>query len=253
MESEKLESTAKLAPPTVAPFKLHTSPGVTDDGRLYVTIDWDGKRLSITGVIGPKSNGNARGSCGQTGIPPLLPQPQDEYTHAMVGQLRAIWDRWHLNDMRVGCEHQRAAWDHATLTAPLDLHPLTWGPRYNDAGHRAEAGKMSVQDYVQYAAIASTVLAVTVNPKRPMHPDLWNPEVVALIDADYLTLKPVEHKPACETYPQEHPGGLLMKPCPECGYRYGSAWLYEAVPVDVLEFLRGLPDNAAGMPACWRR
>lgn len=30
--------------------------------------------------------------------------------------------------------------------------------------------------------------------------------------------------------PDDHPKGLLTKPCPECGYRYGSAWLYRALP-----------------------
>lgn len=33
----------------------------------------------------------------------------------------------------------------------------------------------------------------------------------------------------------EHPEGLLSEPCPECGYRYGSAWLHAALPADVAE------------------
>jgi len=28
-----------------------------------------------------------------------------------------------------------------------------------------------------------------------------------------------------------------------CGYKYGSEWKKEAVPADVLEFLRALPDT----------
>jgi hypothetical protein len=38
----------------------------------------------------------------------------------------------------------------------------------------------------------------------------------------------------------EHPDGLLSEPCPECGYRFGSAWLYEPIPADVLEFVRSI-------------
>lgn len=34
--------------------------------------------------------------------------------------------------------------------------------------------------------------------------------------------------------PQEHPDGLLTKPCPTCGYRYGSAWRYETLPPETL-------------------
>ncbi len=32
----------------------------------------------------------------------------------------------------------------------------------------------------------------------------------------------------------EHPRGLLCKPCPTCGYKYGSAWLKETLPADVV-------------------
>ena len=32
------------------------------------------------------------------------------------------------------------------------------------------------------------------------------------------------------------------KPCPTCGYKYGSKWLRTEVPREVVEFLRNLPD-----------
>lgn len=35
--------------------------------------------------------------------------------------------------------------------------------------------------------------------------------------------------------PVEHPEGLLGKPCPTCGYRYGSAWRTEPLPEGVIE------------------
>jgi hypothetical protein len=41
----------------------------------------------------------------------------------------------------------------------------------------------------------------------------------------------------------EHPEGLLCKPCPVCGYKYGSAWNKEEVPDGVLDWLRALPDT----------
>jgi hypothetical protein len=40
--------------------------------------------------------------------------------------------------------------------------------------------------------------------------------------------------------PEEHPEGLMTKPCPECGYPYGTAWLFEPLPEDVLAFAREL-------------
>ena len=47
-----------------------------------------------------------------------------------------------------------------------------------------------------------------------------------------------------------HPDGLLCRPCPECGYRYGSAWLREEVPAAVLAELQSLP--ASPVPCPWR-
>jgi hypothetical protein len=116
----------------------------------------DGKgRLSITGVEGPTWNGDCIGGCGQIEmhmnteyLATLHYAPGwDEFS---VAKLIAIWRRWHLNDMRAGCEHQRARGE------TFETHPL------------AE--------------------------------------------------------------------------CPECGYKLGSAWQYEAVPEEVLEWLRGLPE-----------
>lgn len=40
--------------------------------------------------------------------------------------------------------------------------------------------------------------------------------------------------------PAQHPDGLLTRPCPECGYPYGSAWLSEPLPAEVEAFVRDL-------------
>ncbi len=40
---------------------------------------------------------------------------------------------------------------------------------------------------------------------------------------------------------KEHPEGVLSKPCPTCGYKYGTAWKKQEVPRDALNFLFTLP------------
>jgi hypothetical protein len=35
----------------------------------------------------------------------------------------------------------------------------------------------------------------------------------------------------------------ISKPCPECGYKYGSKWLFEPVPKDVIDFLEAVPET----------
>jgi hypothetical protein len=137
---------------------------------VYINIKYNDGCLSITGVIGPRPSGNCYGGCGQIDMEFAHrnpadndkrnnhPTPTSEFTWApgwtadMWLELLDIWNRWHLNDMKSGCEHQRA---------------LGW------------------------------------------------------------------------TSYDEHPS----EPCPVCGYKYGSAWLREEVPADVLEWLRELPDT----------
>jgi hypothetical protein len=52
---------------------------------------------------------------------------------------------------------------------------------------------------------------------------------------------PTETKSTGWLNQSEHPDGYLSKPCPICGYKYGSEWRKVEVPADVLEFLQGLP------------
>ena len=116
--------------------------------RVYVEIKYEDGNLSIHGVEGPLPSGNCRGSCGQILDDVRQVKPAKEWTYEMVSKLCDIWERWHLNSMRAGCEHQR------------------------NSGREFEVGE----------------------------------------------------------------------PCPVCGYRYGSAWLREEVPQDVIGWLESLPD-----------
>lgn len=81
---------------------------------VYCHIEYDEERkdrgrLSITGVVGPLPSGNCLGSSGQ--IDNELHRV-DRYApgwdRILVEQLRMVWNRWHLNDLQAGCEHQRA-------------------------------------------------------------------------------------------------------------------------------------------------
>jgi hypothetical protein len=147
------------------------TPGTVDAGQsrpqratLFVTIEYKAGQLSIQGVEGPRSNGNAAGSAGQCidALDDVALAPS--WTPEMVARLREVWDRWHLNDMRAGTPAQEARL--RTLTFPgYPVNHYDW---------------------------ASAELA-----KAGLNPD--------------------------------------------DGYRYGSSWLYEDVPANVLDWLYRLP------------
>ncbi len=159
----------------------------------FVKISYNNGKLSISGVVGPKRDGNAWGSSGQIimsfkefdarghlTIDDVTPHSVNKETLKMFLE---IWDKYHLNDMSPACEHQKAmGWDKE--------------PFYPDR---------PTSDYIT-------------------HPDGskgWNMK-------GWI-------------YPKD--GGYLTKPCPVCGYKYGTAWKTHEVPAWAIEFLESLPDT----------
>jgi hypothetical protein len=141
--------------------------------------------LSITGVEGPTIAGNCYGSCGQisSALDPDKIQPAPEWTRERIRHFLAIWQRWHLNDMRAGTPRQEAY---------LREHIL---------------------DYIKEKS--------ECNVSLPHHN--WATRVLdgAGLNPDPELLHSVNGK---------------IGP-----YRYGSAWLTEVLPLDVLAWLDALP------------
>lgn len=48
-----------------------------------------------------------------------------------------------------------------------------------------------------------------------------------------------ENKTAGWVRPEEHPDGLLGKPCDVCGYKYGTAWKHETLPREIVNQVMG--------------
>ena len=144
--------------------------GVTRD--VFITVEYSDSKLSITGVEGPRLNGNCWGGCGQiigsdwVGYKPCNGIDLD--------RLRSIWDRWHLNHMNAGTIAQEEFLRDNRVVA---VYPES-----------------------QYTADCELLSANNLNP-----------------DGDYI---------------------------------YGTLWLKEDVPQDVIDWLDKLPDNSASYP--WR-
>lgn len=63
--------------------------------RVFVDASWDGRRLSFMGSVVPFGRYMAD----------VAGQVVDN-ARQVNPELADLWDRWHLNDMRPGCEHQ---------------------------------------------------------------------------------------------------------------------------------------------------
>jgi len=99
-------TTPTTATATTEMYKKATHIGHHTADGLAVWIETEishNGSLSITGVIGPKRNGDSKGPCGQ-----IVEDLKDtEFLPGIDGKkLIEVWERWHLNGMRAGSPDQ---------------------------------------------------------------------------------------------------------------------------------------------------
>jgi len=78
----------------------------------------------------------------------------------------------------------------------------------------------------------------TYNDELPKHPEFYE-----FKEKDCLGHSNVEYKMRGWIFHRDHPLGFIGRPCPVCGYKYGTSWIKEEVPEEVVEWLYNLPDS----------
>lgn len=243
------------------------TPSWTKGGyNIFCRIEFNDPRLSISGVEGPLPSGNACGGCGQIrddirrNLKDLVPAPG--WDKKKIVKFLDIWDKWHLNDMRPGCEHQTGPeWKYHDIE--IKKYSLRWENYYalENAINAATANRYNLKTRggLQIASnecYEAEILLYFFDLGIGYFSNIGLPdgtieearESYPVLD-EYLTNHPealqikTEKKGNGWTYENEHPEGILMKACPVCGYKYGSAWRTEAIPQDVIDFLFSLPNT----------
>lgn len=203
-----------------------------DGTQVEVTV------LSITGVVGPRSNGDAyeAGQCCDT---VRQCTPGAGWTADMVQRLCDIWGKYHLNDMCPYCEHQRG-WDGDKV---VTVYKYKMCDELRDRQSRLHdtIGKMllageSVQLSPSQRKVYSSSYFVKGWSETP-------PEGYIVYNSEQKPVRCVYPLDADTKYGEKHPEGILSKPCPVCGYKWGTQWRAERVPQDVLDWLEALPDT----------
>lgn len=216
------------------------------EARAFAKIKFVDGNLSISGVIGPMRNGNCKGSCGQCVDEIREGRPTKGWTEGMVQEFCDIWDEWHLNDMRPYCRHQKKlGWDKlADKKVMFYNYKLT-----RDAYSKKSAAKNAAmkalergepftptQEQVKYTKLPYSITtlaeisgedAVNYEPRKP----IFAGDTGATSTKQLGWLRE-----------DEHPDGILGRACPVCGYKYGTSWLKEEVPPEVIAWLFNLPD-----------
>lgn len=219
--------------------------------------------LTISGVHGPTKSGNAHGGCGQIyDTIAKIDRFAAGWDKAKADELVRVWDKWHLNDVHPECEHQRAdANFEAERTAIIAI--LTYR-----LTSEAEKAQKSLEERVLYAALKDESLTLSAQEKYLLELP-YNKKVYDLIDnvigceggpankynpdpAYYEQIPNTRHfhsdfikqEKACWVHHSETPLGYLLRPCPCCGYKYGSAWNKVELPQSIIDWAESLPVSA---------
>ena len=213
--------------------------------NAYVEIEYANGRLSIHGVVEPKSNGDAYGSCGQCVDEIRQGIPTEDWTQEMLEKLCNIWDEWHLNDSRPYCHHQKALGWREQAREEITLYHYRLTDEAYKAKQKAERealnslkeGKTFVPTKEQsfFANLEygldvyeelSGELAQHYRPKKSLYA---GDEGFTKIETRGWVRYDKTDK------------GILCKPCPVCGYKYGTSWIKEDVPQEIIDWLFALP------------
>jgi hypothetical protein len=220
--------------------------------RVFITIEFKDGKLSITGVESPMSNGNCKGSCGQIDDD-LRIDNRDNWKYLngwndeMMTKLLDIWDKWHLNDMHPYCEHQKQLGWRELASKKVTIYHYRITNEAQKMKKMAEESALNAlregktftpsEEQILYATLPYAVKhykelseseAKYYEPKKPIYQgDTGSTEIKTL---GWLNTT-------------EHPDGILSKPCPVCGYKYGTSWKKEDVPQDVIDWLFALPNT----------
>lgn len=137
---------------------------VGSKNKAYVEIKMNDGNFSACGEIW-NNRRNDLIACGQ-----CLDEIANHITTDEFKKIYCWWKRWHLNNLKAGCAHQRElGWKEEPIDSSKPLNSY---------------GKFPPND----------------SPSWNMK--VWLPEKL---------------------------GGYLSKPCPICGYRYGTKWLKEEI------------------------
>lgn len=230
-----------------------------DGFDLFCKAELTGGKLSISGVIGPKMNGDSHGGCGQIDMEfshkdpkqndrryskPITPEEIDfakGWNKTKWFAFLDVWHRYHLNDMKATCEHQEAlGWDDMAGES-LELYKWKLTSEASTQQQNIEEGAMKSLKTLGFAKVGP-------NEKKLLNLEYWmKTEKNELPDslAEYYredTDGHIETKNRGWLDEKEHSLGLLSKACPVCGYKYGTAWKKRTLPAEVVKFIETLPE-----------
>lgn len=207
--------------------------------------------LTITGFVGPASHGICEGSAGQCIDEFRDGEPAEEWTLEMLNKFCDIWSKWHLNNMRPYCDHMEGLGWNAHFKDKIKIETWTLTRQYQDLKRKAENRALQclrdgkpfypTKDEIAYANMKYSMEVYNDEDKSYNYGKLYR-DAYEFRERDCLGRLNSVYRQRNEISYKDHPLGFLKRPCPICRYEYGTYWLKEELPNDVISFILGLPE-----------
>lgn len=205
-------------------------------GKRYpVTVDVElretknGPEFSASGWIGSRCGGQCLDEIAQYVKTPLF------------REIYEFWKLYHLNGMSAACEHQRSAGWTETASETVTAYIYT-------LNHDAITEKNAAERRIIEAAKRGETVTPTKEEQNALNREY---EITCFDEGEtpaeigkYYKLKRTETKRLGWLRETEHPRGILCRPCPVCGYKYGTSWLYSPIPEKDLQRIREIIKEA---------
>ena len=147
-----------------------------------------------------------------------------------VTRMLEIWKEYHLNDMHPECEHQRALGWCQLANETVDYY------RYclkSEVLRRQNKLNEYIDEILKTSGTVTMSYEERILKSLPYFTyDLNDTNV------EYYRLDTKDERRRGSLSYKKDPRGILLKPCPVCGYEYGSAWLYMPIPEDVIKEIK---------------
>lgn len=228
----------------------------------YIKIEYKDGELSITGVMGPMSNGDCKGSAGQC-IDTIceltdgwyITEINEDFDEKTIKDIEKYWEKYHLNGMRpYNEEMKKLGWDKLAEKV-INCYDVRLKREMRDK--QKELEEKSKKELLENRKVEISEEEQKLW-KLPFYRTIYaynEDELWEKVDNDLYEIRGIEKKNlgwvCSEEYSKTrkytsmqngHKDGILMKLEPKTGERYGSKWWKEEIPEGVLLFFKSLPD-----------
>ena len=153
-------------------------------------------------------------------------------------EIYRFWKLYHLNGMHPECEHQADQGWRQAAGEYVDIF------RYK-LTREASSAQTKLKDAIIDAARIGKTYQTTPAEMRLLSLEYFikRPQELTAEEAEFYAPNGQERRMKGWVRPDEHPNGILGKPCPVCGYKYGTGWKYAEIPNDDLNRIKELIAN----------